>query len=311
MKAQKLKDIQSQNNNASKINITKNQIVSKEEAIEPVSKFLKEEKIEILNSLNCTNEINFVIHVFKNFDIDHVFISIPKYEEFNLTKMEDWLSTNVEFSVQKLSMNSIKEIYNIEKPALIYIEKPYNRRKTYLTNEIEDDYELPENSIFKTLQAKSYLEKKNFLFLFAQENDFSSQLIMDLFDIKSIKIPIVLGLRYNKENKNFIKKILSKTEGLNETEKLINKFIKDNKRKTFNEEDFQQNEIFIEEEDQVKSNVYKSNENEGFKYEIFMIDKYNYKKIISNREEEKIYVLLTYKKKLETEVFIDLFAFVN
>jgi len=42
-----------------------------------------------------------------------------------------------------------------------------------------------------------------------------------------------------------------------------------------------------------------------------MIDKYNYKKIISNREEEKIYVLLTYKKKLEAEVFIDLFAFVN
>jgi hypothetical protein len=307
----KVQELKIKNKNTTSSNDTKKKKAkSKEkEAIEPLAKFLKEEKTEILNSLNCTNEVNFVIHVFKNFDKNHLYISIPKYEEFNSTKIEDWVSTAVDFSVKKLTLNSIKEIYNTEKPALIYIDKPFNRKTTYLTNEIEDDYELPENKVFKALQAKSFIEQKNFLFLLAQENDFSTQLVLDLFDIRvNSATPIILGLRFNIENKNFVKRVLTtQANDLNETEASIDNFIKKHKRNILNEEDFQYEQSFVEAERQIKNPKFTSNEKDEYKYEIYMIDYINYQKTISARSEELIYVLLTYKRKLETEVIYRLF----
>lgn len=304
MKARELKIKNIKNTTSTNETKKKKAKSNEKEAIEPLAKFLKEEKTEILNALNCTNEVNFVIHVFKNFDNNHLYISIPKYEEFNFTKIEDWVSTAVEFSVKKLTLNFIKEIYNTEKPALIYIDKPFNRKTTYLTNEIEDDYELPENKIFKALQTKSFFEQKNFLFLLAQENDFSTQLVLDLFDIRvKSASPIILGLRYNKENKNFVKRVLTtKAENLNEIETSFNNFIKNHKRNILNEEDFLYAQSFVEDESQIKNPLYRSNENEEYKYEIFIIDHINYKKTISDRTEELIYVLFSYKRKLETKV---------
>lgn len=301
MKNKSKKEIESKTNNSTEKNTNRNK-KTEEEVVEPVSKFLKDEKINILNSLNCTNEKYFVIHIFKNFDINHLVFSIPKFEEFNYTKIEDWVSSGVEFSIQKLNINSIKKMFNTEKPALLYIDQSFNRKKTYLTNEIEDDYDYPENNIFKILQNKSYSEKKNFMFLSAQDNDISTKLIMDLFNINNINYPFILGLRYNKDHKNFIKSVLSK-DNLNETNVLIDQFIKGHKRNIFNEEDFDfDDNTFVNEKEIYNELVYKSKENDKTKYEIYMINNLNYKRIIKDRQEDLIYILLTYRKRLETEV---------
>lgn len=270
---------------------------------EPIQKLLKEEKMEIINSLNCTNENNFFIHVFKDYDINHLFISIPKFDEFNSTKINDWLTNAVELSVKTLTEDSVRFIYESQKPALIYIEKSFSRKKSYLNNEIKDDYSSPENDVFKILYSQSFMNRKKFLYLKANENDYSSQLIMDLFNLKQIKSPLIVGLKYNKINSRFGRKILTRPNNLEDTKALVQKYINENINENINNEEENQYENLIENEDEhIKNPFYLSESDENLKYEIYLFNENNYDREINQRDDKTIILLFTYRRILKDEV---------
>jgi hypothetical protein len=271
-----------------------------------VAKFLINEKKKLLNTLNCTNDNNFVIHVFKNFDEKHNYISIPKYDEFNKTKIENWVSSSIELSVKNLNLNSIKSIYENDKPAFIYIDRSFdNKNYNYFNNEkIQEENDNPNNEIFNIMYKKSLKKRNNFIFLKAIQSDFSTKLIMDLFELKQINSPLILGLYYDKENRNFIRNLFTKNNDVKIIENSINNYIKEFNKKNKTKK----NNYILEDnytfENSINNPFYKSENHDILKFEINKIDKSNFNKEVNQRENHVIYILFTYKGNLKIEVNI-------
>lgn len=123
-------------------------------------KYLKHEKLDIIYSLNCTDDYNFVINVFKNYDESHLSLTIKRYEELNHDQVEKWIKESIEPSVVTLDLKALKNIYFSEKGALIYIEKPYSGKKYYDNEEANQILERPEDENYNILYEFSLTPAK-------------------------------------------------------------------------------------------------------------------------------------------------------
>lgn len=262
-------------------------------------KYLKHEKLDIIYSLNCTDDYNFVINVFKNYDESHLSLTIKRYEELNHDQVEKWIKESIEPSVVTLDLKALKNIYFSEKGALIYIEKPYSGKKYYDNEEANQILERPEDENYNILYEFSLKERNNLLFYRTNENDISTKMLMDLVYFNTEELPIIVGLKAYGYKYSIIKKYISRNVA-SETRTRIEKFVNNFKLNV----------------NLVKTDYFYLHENEKFNteenyifyqaegYEIYKITEDNFNHEIFERNDKTLFLLFTYKRKINEQVNI-------